>query len=411
MNLNFIGLDKASFNYSGQWSYDAGFPGYLESEQHHPSMNFFDGTGWQRDTYPSDRSYWDLYDDVPDNFHGDFPDFANEEFYDMDELLMLEQLVLEQRELYRMRLTHQLKKAQYSGEDYTFLEKLMLKQQRLRQFLNEGDDRWDSRRMNQLNKKTVGFLSAHPMKNEEKMLGQSYCMEQSSEQGSSTKSQTQSDSSKTSQPQEPQLKSRHCRHFLKGHCERGDSCGFRHDKSVFCTDMQKVFLGGLPAHLTSSLLRKKLTEQGYTVLNNPKILRWFSPQVCLGSVEEAQSLVQKGTIVIDKAVVRVRPFEAFTRDSKKKCRDEVERSAFLGGLSPGTTVEMIQDELEKIRLVVVNIPVLKSGYCPQVVLETFQQAQSLLKMKRVQINGALVNVRPFANIRSSGKKKRRTTNM
>merc|ERR1719510_187541 len=137
-----------------------------------------------------------------------------------------------------------------------------------------------------------------------------FSVEQFSEQGSSEKSPAQSDSSKAVQQQESRPKSRHCRHFLKGHCERGESCGFRHDHSVFCTDMQKVFLGGLPPHLTSSLLRKKLTEKGYTVLNNPKILRWFSPQVCLGSVEEAQRLVQKGTIVIDTAVVRVRPFEA-----------------------------------------------------------------------------------------------------
>jgi hypothetical protein len=68
---------------------------------------------------------------------------------------------------------------------------------------------------------------------------------------------------------------------------------------------------------------------------------------------------------------------------------------------------MIQEELAKFGMVVVNVPVLKSGYCPQVVLETFEQAQKLLEMKRLQINGALVNVRPFANIRSSGKKKRR----
>merc|ERR1719427_740584 len=155
-----------------------------------------------------------------------------------------------------------------------------------------------------------------------------FSVEQFSEQGSREKSPVQSDSNKTVQRQEPQQKSRHCRHFLKGHCERGDSCGFRHDRSVFCTDLQKVFLGGLPPHLTASLLRQKLTEQGYTVLNNPKILRWFSPQVCLGSVEEAQRLVEKGTIVIDGAVIRVRPFEAFTRDNKKKLPDEVERSVF-----------------------------------------------------------------------------------
>jgi len=171
--------------------------------------------------------------------------------------------------------------------------------------------------------------------------------------------------------------------------------------------MQKVFLTGLPRHLTPRLLRKRLTEQGYKVLNNPKIFRRFSPQVCLGSVEEAQRLVEKQTIVIDKVVVRVRPFVAFTKDSKIKSPDEVERSIFLGGLRPGTTVEMIQDELDKIGFVVVNNPVLNSGYCRHVVLETFQQARRLLQIKQVQINGTLVTVRPFANIRCSFRKKMR----
>merc|ERR1719204_1498273 len=127
--------------------------------------------------------------------------------------------------------------------------------------------------------------------------------------------------------------------------------------------------------MTSSLLKKKLAELGFTVLNNPKIIRWFSPQVCLGSVEEAQRLVEKGTIIIDGSVIRVRPFEAFTRDNKKKLPDEVERSVFLGGLAAGTTAEMIKDELGKIGLVVLNIPVVKSVYSPQVALKTYEQAQ------------------------------------
>jgi len=230
-------------------------------------------------------------------------------------------------------------------------------------------------------------------------------VEQLPESVSSIKSSTQSDSSKTSELQEPHHKSRYCRHFLKGHCQRGDSCGFRHDHSVFCTDMQMVFLRGLPAHLSSNLLRKKLEDQGYTVLNNPKIHRRFSSQVCLGSVEEAQRLVEKKTIIIDTAVVQVRAFKA--RDNEKIQPNEFKRSVFLGGLKSSTTVEMIRHELGKMGLVVVNNPVLKSGYSPQVIFETFQQAQTLLKKMKVQINGALVNVRPFANIRSSSARKKK----
>jgi len=90
----------------------------------------------------------------------------------------------------------------------------------------------------------------------------------------------------SSRRQEPQEKSKLCRHFLKGHCNRGDTCGFRHDRSVFCNNIQKVCLCGVPPIFNRNQLRDKFAEQGYTELNIPKILRWFSTEVCLGSVEE-----------------------------------------------------------------------------------------------------------------------------
>jgi hypothetical protein len=384
-----------------------GTPGYLNSYDH-SRINFFDGMGCNPDDWSLDPSYLDLCDNNLDYFRDEHTDFERMELYDIDELFMMEQLLFEQQVL-RMRRINQLKQELYSEDDSTFLKKLMLKQQRLSLSLNNHEGTLDSRWMNQQVKRESFSNSQSQERNEDKdRWGEKFSVEQFSDKTSSMKSQTQSDSSKTSKPQEPLQKSRHCRHFLKGNCERGDSCGFRHDHSVFCTDLQKVFLGGLPAHLTSSLLRKKLTEQGYTVLNNPKILRWFSPQVCLGSVEEAQRLVEKRTIVIDNAVVQVRPFEAFSRDNKKKLPDEVERSVFLGGLSSDTTAEMIRDELRKMGWVLVNTPVLKCGYAPQVVLKTFDQAQTLIKLRKVQINGTLVSVRPYANIRSSSKKRKRT---
>merc|ERR1719510_1049416 len=88
-------------------------------------------------------------------------------------------------------------------------------------------------------------------------------------------------------------KRRLCRHFLKGHCNRGKTCDFLHDPSIFCPSSQKVFLGGLPAHITEATLRQKLLQQGYKVINKPKVLRGFTPQVCLASVEEAQKLIEK----------------------------------------------------------------------------------------------------------------------
>merc|ERR1719204_882169 len=354
-----------------------------------------------------DSSCWDLYDEDLDYLNDDYPDSVNGELYNIEELAMWERLMFQQQELKRIKLARQLKQLQYSEEDRTFLKQLIIKQQRLRQFLNKKENRWGKNFMSIHSQAAQSFEEDE----EKESWGQRSSMEQFSVEQESEKSRSEKsapESEKTVQVKEPHQKSRHCRHFLKGHCERGESCGFRHDHSVFCTDMQKVFLGGLPTHLTANLLRKKLAEQGYTVLNHPKILRWFSPQVCLGSVQEAQKLVEKGTIVIDGAIIRVRPFEAFTRDNKKKLPDEVERSVFLGGLAVGTTAEMIKDELGKIGLVVVNIPVVKSGYSPQVALETYEQARTLLRLMRVQINGALVNVRPFANIRSSsGKKKKR----
>jgi len=223
------------------------------------------------------------------------------------------------------------------------------------------------------------------------------CMEQSSDKISSKKDQSL------------QKRSRHCRHFLKGHCERGDSCGFRHDRSVFCTNMQKVFLGGLPSHLNANLLKQKLVEQGYTVLNNPKIFLWFSPQVCLGSVDEAKKLIEKGTIVIDGTIVRVRPFEGYKRN-KKTAPDEVERSVFLGGLKLSTTADIVKDEMAKLGFKVVNIPIVKTGFSPQVMLESVEQTQKLLKLQQVEINGAKVNVRPYANIRNSSiRRKKRSS--
>jgi len=413
MNTKFNGRISTSFDCSGQLRWDMQYSDNFSPNQIiSPQRVYLDGeeTGCKSDISHMDRSCWDLYEEDLDYRQSEYPQSFNEEFYNIDELLTWERLMYQQRELNRIKLTRQFKQLLQAEEDCTFMRQLIMKQQRLRQVLNGEENQFRSGWMNQQSATGSVRSARHFEEDEEKdSWGQKSSMEQVSEQGSSLKSQMQSDSTKTVVQQDVQQKSRHCRHFLKGHCERGESCGFRHDHSVFCTDLQKVFLGGLPEHLTARLLRKKLAEQGYTILNNPKIIRWFSPQVCLGSVEEAQRLVEKGTIIIDGSVIRVRPFEAFTRDNKKKLPDEVERSVFLGGLAAGTTAQMIHDDLGKLGLVVVNTPELKSGYSPQVTLQTYEQARKLLKLMRVEINRSLVSVRPFANIRSSsGKKKNRT---
>jgi len=197
-------------------------------------------------------------------------------------------------------------------------------------------------------------------------------------------------------------KRRLCRHFLKGHCKRGKSCDFLHDPSIFCPDFQKVFLGGLPAHITESRLLEKLTEQGYTVINKPKVLRGFTPQVCLGSVQEAQQLIKEGRIFIDGSQVDVRPYEAFAKDDlDQRLPDDTKRSVFIGGLSNGTTGQMIIVDLEKLDVKVVNHPLIKTGFTPKVTLGAIEQAQKLIKMKKVRINHALVDIRPYVNFRDS----------
>jgi len=191
----------------------------------------------------------------------------------------------------------------------------------------------------------------------------------------------------------PIKKVRHCRHFLKGQCVRGKTCGFIHDQSIFCTDAQKVFLGGVPQHFTPTSLRQKLTDLGYTVLNKPRVLPGFSPEVCLGSVQEAQILISKGTIMMDGARIVVRPFK------DQSIHGGIRHSVFLGGLANGTTSEMIKQELAKLDVQVVNHPVIKAGFSPQVTLKSAEETQKLVQLAKVHINGVFVNVRPYANVR------------
>merc|ERR1719320_1148898 len=192
-------------------------------------------------------------------------------------------------------------------------------------------------------------------------------------------------------------KRRLCRHFLKGRCIRGCSCDFLHDESVFCTDEQKVFLGGLPSHVTDEALRWALISQGYTILNKPKVLQGFSPQICLGTVQEAQSMIRKGKIMVEGVLVDVRPYEAFAKARlKMNTEDEVKRSVFIGGLPTCTTGWMIKERLKQIGFKTVNYPVVKSGFAPQVMLASVQQARRLVKMKKIKINRSIAEIRPYS---------------
>jgi len=193
-------------------------------------------------------------------------------------------------------------------------------------------------------------------------------------------------------------KRRLCRHFVKGFCSRGETCEFLHDPSIFCTDEQKVFLGGLPLHMTPEILKDKLERQGLTVLNRPRIMRGFTPQVCLGSIEEAQELIARRFLFLDEYRVDVRPYQD-KEQLRKGLPSVVKRSVFLGGLPENTTGEMITDDLKRLDVQVVNFPVVKNGYAPRVVLESVEDAKMLVSLKRVMVNSTVVDVRPYVNFR------------
>jgi len=172
---------------------------------------------------------------------------------------------------------------------------------------------------------------------------------------------------------DPGLKKlRLCRHFVKGFCLRGDSCKFFHDVSIFCEDEQIVFLGGLPLHMTTAILKDELEKQGFRVLNRPKIMRGFSPKVCLGSVEQAETLIAKRFLYIEEHRVDVRPYQ-----DKEQFRRGLPSTVKRSGVPENTTGEMIVHDLQRLDVKVQN-PEVKYGYAPRVVLESLESAKMLV---------------------------------
>jgi len=186
-----------------------------------------------------------------------------------------------------------------------------------------------------------------------------------------------------------------CRHFAAGYCRRGDNCDFTHDIMNSHPDTQKVFLGGLPRSITSRKLVWELKKQGYRVINTPKVLRRYSPQVCLGSIEETELMLQKGTIIIDGCTVDVRPYKAFTQKEMDRQLHINRRSVFLGGLTSAMTVRTIKTEIGKLGCKVTNRPLIKAGFIPKVTLATVEQAKKLIAHGVVELDGVAVNVRPY----------------
>jgi len=189
-----------------------------------------------------------------------------------------------------------------------------------------------------------------------------------------------------------------CWHFLRGHCKRGKYCDFIHDRKHGYPDSFKVFLGGLPFQITVASLKQQLLEQGFNVVNKPKVYGGFSPQVCLASAAEAQRLIAGGSIKIGGMKVDVRCYQAFTKKNQEKLQDVSRRSVFLGGIRKGTTTLMIKKVFESLGLKIMNYPLIKEDFSPQVTMATAEQALMLVKMVKVQINGNSVDIRPYVGI-------------
>jgi len=92
--------------------------------------------------------------------------------------------------------------------------------------------------------------------------------------------------------------------------------------------------------------------------------------------------------------VDVRSYQPFTKKSQEKLEDINSRSVSLGGIRRGTTYRVIKKELLALGLKIVNQPWIKDGFSPRVTLATQEQARKLIKMVKVHINGAFVDIWP-----------------
>jgi len=186
-----------------------------------------------------------------------------------------------------------------------------------------------------------------------------------------------------------------CRHFAKGWCRQGKACSFLHSLKDSHPDSQKVFLGGLPHSITPAKLVHELGQQGFRVINEPKIFRGFSPQICLASDVEAMKMLEEGRITICGSKVEVRPYKAITKKERDRQLDTNRRSVFLGGLPSSVTVQMLKASIDKLGMKMTNRPLIKAGFIPKVTLANTEQAQNLVARGTLTINGATVSVRTY----------------
>jgi len=189
------------------------------------------------------------------------------------------------------------------------------------------------------------------------------------------------------------IKRKTCWHFLRGYCERGNSCYFKHSMTDTAYPPQKKFLPGLTENTSEVLYH--VGCNGCNIINRAASPHKCAPRVYHGSPEEARILFEKQRISIGGPPVEERPWQAVAKKLRKRVAEINRRSVFLGGLPSGVTWQMIRTGLEKYGAKVTNLMRVKQGFCPKVTLATVHQARTLVSAEKVEIKGSMVDVRPY----------------
>jgi len=156
----------------------------------------------------------------------------------------------------------------------------------------------------------------------------------------------------------------------------------------------------LPPNTTEVALRRQLTILGFSVINKNVSIHKSWPCVEFGSPNEAQKFIKTG-IMINGSLVELRSWKSVAERYRVRIADITRRSIFLGGLAESTTCKIIRLTLEKIGAKVVNLTKIKRGFCPKVTLSSVKQKEMLVLQRKIQINGSMVDIRPYVPKRLS----------
>jgi hypothetical protein len=184
-----------------------------------------------------------------------------------------------------------------------------------------------------------------------------------------------------------------CWHFLRGFCKRGKCCGFRHSVPITTNKSRKKSRPEASSHITEDALIKELSDLSLNVSCKMKRREKSWPRKYRGLDPGMQALSEKELLVGDSRSVS--PSRMISNFQCKRFSDVTKRSIFLGGLSKGVTCQMIRIALERHEARVVSIVPVKKGFCPKVTLATIYQASKLISTAEIEIDGSLVEVRPY----------------